>query len=128
MNDRLHYLTNGPTRAVARHCRRGFCAALVVVLASGFSVAPQEFSSWSTPINLGPSINTASNELHPAISADGLSLFFSSGRPGASAEVTYGLLNGLIAMPIGNRRRTWGRASAPLEMNSGSSFRRTLTC
>ncbi len=82
MNDRLHYLTNGPTRAVARHCRRGFCAALVVVLASGFSVAPQEFSPWSTPINLGPSINTASNELHPAISADGLSLFFSSGRPG----------------------------------------------
>jgi WD40-like Beta Propeller Repeat len=44
--------------------------------------AAQQFSAWSAAVNLGPSINTSSNELHPAISADGLSLFFSSDRDG----------------------------------------------
>ena len=37
---------------------------------------------WGTPINLGPPINTPSNDGHPSISLDGLTLFFSSDRPG----------------------------------------------
>ncbi len=41
-----------------------------------------EFSDWSTPVNLGPSINTQYSEFHMAISVDELSLFFSSDRPG----------------------------------------------
>jgi len=59
----------------------------------GSSVAPavsntktlstaQHFSTWSPPKNLGSAINTDFEELHSAISADGLSLFFSSNRPG----------------------------------------------
>src|SRR5260370_38257235 len=40
------------------------------------------FSDWSRPVNLGPSINTQYSEFHMAISADELSLFFSSDRPG----------------------------------------------
>jgi hypothetical protein len=40
------------------------------------------YTGWSTPVNLGPAINTAVPELGPAISADGLSLFFYSSRPG----------------------------------------------
>ena len=40
------------------------------------------YGPWSAPINLGPVINTAANEQHPAISKDGLSLYISSDRPG----------------------------------------------
>lgn len=38
--------------------------------------------SWSEPKNLGPVVNTASNETTPHISADGLTLYFASSRPG----------------------------------------------
>ena len=41
-----------------------------------------QFSDWSEPVNLGPGVNSAFNEQHPAISADGLSLYISSDRPG----------------------------------------------
>lgn len=36
---------------------------------------------WSTPVNLGPSINTAGDEFHFSISSDGLTTFFSANRP-----------------------------------------------
>src|SRR3989449_9575088 len=41
------------------------------------------YSDWSTPVNLGPVVNSGSNEQHPAISKDGLSLYFASDRAGA---------------------------------------------
>jgi len=37
---------------------------------------------WGVPDNLGPIVNTASVEVSPNISADGLTLFFDSDRPG----------------------------------------------
>jgi len=40
------------------------------------------FSDWSTPVNLGPMVNSGSSDQHAAISKDGLSLYFSSDRPG----------------------------------------------
>ncbi len=46
------------------------------------SVQAQQFAAWSPPVNMGPSINTTNNEWHAAISADGLSIFFSSDRAG----------------------------------------------
>ncbi|MFC1634778.1 LamG-like jellyroll fold domain-containing protein [Planctomycetota bacterium] len=39
---------------------------------------------WGTPVNLGPTVNTSATEGNPGISADGLSLFFDSGRPGGN--------------------------------------------
>ena len=39
------------------------------------------FSDWSTPVNLGPVINSTNNESGPALSKNGLSLYFSSNRP-----------------------------------------------
>jgi len=39
---------------------------------------------WEEAVNLGPYINTASRELGPNISADGLSLYFSSTRDGGA--------------------------------------------
>jgi Tol biopolymer transport system component len=40
------------------------------------------WSAWSTPVNLGPRINSSFNDNHPALSKDGLSLYITSGRPG----------------------------------------------
>src|SRR2546422_6784632 len=39
-------------------------------------------SEWSAPVNLGPTVNSSSNDIQPALSPDGLSLYFSSNRAG----------------------------------------------
>ena len=39
------------------------------------------YSDWSEGVNLGPIVNSASEDMGPAISRDGLSLYFSSARP-----------------------------------------------
>ena len=41
-------------------------------------------STWSDPVNLGPNINSQYGELEPALSPNGLSLYFDSNRPGGS--------------------------------------------
>ena len=56
--------------------------ALVVVLASLVGADTPKFSDWSTPINVGPMVNTASLDAGPSISKDGLTLYFSSDRIG----------------------------------------------
>jgi len=43
-------------------------------------------SDWYPPENLGPAVNTSSNDLDPTISADGLKLYFGSKRPGGYGE------------------------------------------
>src|SRR2546428_1617713 len=40
------------------------------------------FSDWSQPVNLGPVVNSAADDFHPAISPNGLSLYITSGRLG----------------------------------------------
>lgn len=40
------------------------------------------FKPWSTPVNVGPIVNTEFDELFPALSSDGATLIFSSDRPG----------------------------------------------
>ena len=56
---------------------------IVLVLALGLAteVANADFV-FGTPTNLGPPINTSSSDQGPSISADGLELYFCSGRPG----------------------------------------------
>jgi Tol biopolymer transport system component len=46
------------------------------------SAHAQMYSDWSAPINLGPTVNSTSNDITPAISKDGLSLYFTSTRLG----------------------------------------------
>jgi Tol biopolymer transport system component len=75
------------------------------------AVAAQQFSAWSPPVNLGPSINTEFSEFHPAISADGLTLFFASDRPGGFGE------NDLWVAQRANQNADWGPAQ-----NLGPSF------
>ena len=54
---------------------------LVLVLCMVVEVAKADFT-FGTPTSLGPTVNTSSREFNPSISADGLSLFFNSNRPG----------------------------------------------
>src|SRR5258708_3926769 len=44
------------------------------------------FSAWSEPVNLGPAINTSFDENESSISTDGLSLYFTSNRPGGFGQ------------------------------------------
>jgi WD40 repeat protein len=46
------------------------------------SVHAQKYSEWSPPVNLGTSINSTASDQGPAISKDGLSLYFHSNRLG----------------------------------------------
>ena len=41
---------------------------------------------WSEPVNLGQEVNSSASDTGPFISADGLSLYFSSKRPGGSGN------------------------------------------
>src|SRR5262245_63933062 len=55
----------------------------VLATATSFNlVAQPKYSNWSQPVNLGPVINTAFNDQHPALSKDGLSLYITSNRSG----------------------------------------------
>jgi hypothetical protein len=62
---------------------KGICLAiapaLVIVLRPGVAATP-EFSEWAAPTNLGCQINSPFGEQGPAISKDGLSLYFGSMR------------------------------------------------
>ena len=55
-------------------------AAIVLVSAFAASSSAQKYSEWSTPINLGPAVNSSAMDRAPAISKDGLSLYFASNR------------------------------------------------
>ncbi len=44
------------------------------------------YDDWSTPVNLGPIVNSAANDLSPNISADGSTLYFTSNRPGGYGD------------------------------------------
>jgi MBG domain (YGX type)/WD40-like Beta Propeller Repeat len=57
-------------------------ACALGAIAASLSAAAPSYTGWSAPVNLGPVVNTSVTELGPAISADGLSLYFFSGRPG----------------------------------------------
>ncbi|HEX6945963.1 MAG TPA: hypothetical protein VF246_01255 [Acidimicrobiia bacterium] len=43
---------------------------------------------WSEPVNVGPPINSTSNDFCPTISADGKTFFFASNRPGHCGSAT----------------------------------------
>jgi len=64
---------------------------------------------WGKPQNLGPVVNTANYEGCPSISADGLSLYFASERPGG-----YGYLDLYVA----TRQSTNGPWGPPMNLGS----------
>src|SRR5207237_8896544 len=60
--------------------------SLTILLLGGFAASVHadgpRYSDWSAPVNLGPVINSSFSDRHPAISKHGLSLYFTSDRPG----------------------------------------------
>lgn len=76
----------------------GLTCTLLLVLASLLVASAQtddedapRFSDWSAPVNLGPPVNSAFAELTPAISKNGLSLYFQCfncpGNVGGSPDI-----------------------------------------
>ena len=58
-------------------------ATMCVLISTPSSLTAEPlYSDWSAPVNLGAAINTTFNEQSPALSKDGLRLYFSSNRPG----------------------------------------------
>lgn len=64
----------------SRHYLATLVVAIVIVSAFTASSGAQKYSDWSEPINLGPTVNSTSMDRAPAISKDGLSLYFASNR------------------------------------------------
>jgi len=62
----------------------GVVAAACLLGAGATSIwaAGPDYTAWSAPANLGPTINTAVTETGPALSKNGLSLYFYSPRAG----------------------------------------------
>jgi len=44
---------------------------------------------WSTPVNLGPNVNSTASETRPSLSWDGTTLFFGSNRPGGDGDTDH---------------------------------------
>jgi len=57
------------------------CAVLLASAPLLFADDPVQYSPWSMPVNLGPTVNSSWTEAGTFISKDGLSLYFSSYRP-----------------------------------------------
>jgi WD40 repeat protein len=66
----------------ALHAVVALGTAVLLVGVSAQLVSAQKYSSWSPPVNLGPVINSPFLDGNPAISKDGLTLYFASNRPG----------------------------------------------
>jgi len=62
-------------------------ALIAVVLFALLASAAPKYSPWAAPLNLGALVNSPSVEIGPAISKDGLSLYFGSDRPGGFGGV-----------------------------------------
>ena len=60
---------------------------VAILLMVTVAVSAQEFGPWSTPVNLGSTINTPADDFHPNLSKDGLSMVFSSTRAGGHGGI-----------------------------------------
>src|SRR3989442_11014166 len=72
------------TYALTSACGPGALAVLPLgsIAAGETALASDRFSEWSAAVDLGPVVNSPSTDFTPALSSDGLSLYFSSNRPG----------------------------------------------
>jgi Tol biopolymer transport system component len=64
----------------------GAAAMVMMLMPSTDASRDPKWSEWSTPVNLGAGINTSFSEAAPAISQDGLTLYFVSNRPGVAPD------------------------------------------
>ena len=57
---------------------------VVLPLLGSYTKAQPNFSEWSTPVNLAAMINSTAEDASPAVSKNGLSLYFHSARAGGA--------------------------------------------
>jgi hypothetical protein len=76
------------------------------------------FGPWSTPLNLGPVVNTQYLDSHPAISKNGLSLYISSDRPGG---VNGKNLNGFFEIWVSQRASFVADWGPPVNLDAFNS-------
>jgi hypothetical protein len=76
-------------------------------VASTTSLAAAHFSEWSAPVNLGPTINSPFVDNLAELSKDGLSLYFTSNRPGGS---------GMLDLWVSRRASTDESWGAPVNL------------
>jgi Tol biopolymer transport system component len=61
--------------------------ATATILVSTAGALAQHFSDWSEPVNLGSTVNSASFDVCPSVTRNGLSLYFGSNRSGSFGAV-----------------------------------------
>jgi hypothetical protein len=86
LNDYRIKLPFGRLRRAQSSCEFMVELLLVIFVAAivlGGESAKAEFI-WGAAVNLGPNVNSSSNDAGASISADGLTLYFSSNRPGGA--------------------------------------------
>ena len=64
----------------------GAVAMVMMLMPPADASRDSKGSEWSAPVNLGSGINTSFSEAAPAISQDGLTLYFVSNRPGVPPD------------------------------------------
>jgi len=80
---------------------------------------PSAGSTFGAPVNLGPTVNSASNDCEPSTSSDGKTLFFASDRKGGSGGYDIWLsIRGSRSQPLGQP------VNAGHQINSGFSDER----
>jgi len=89
----------------------------------------QAFTEWAAPVNLGPPINTAGEESAPAISDDGLSLYFNRNPnlPDDRDEDLYVSRRSRPAEPPRNPRSAWGDPIPLVTVNTPTFNERNAT-
>src|SRR6266496_1814997 len=101
---RLSSLAAGQSRRLGRLFLLPILTILALVLGATLLLAAPRFSEWSPPVNLGPTVNKPGfNTAGPALSRDGLSLYFQSNRTGG-----YGG-NDIWVSQRASREDAWGQ-------------------
>ena len=76
--------------ALVRSAQRGTSKRGILILTlmslsysvAAWGIGESKFGAWSAPINVGPPLNTQYNDTYPILTADGLTVYFTSDRPG----------------------------------------------
>ena len=85
-----------------------------------------EFTAWSAPVNIGPTINTPYEESAPAISADGRSLYFNRNTNGADPSQPGKIDEDIFVSRRTNRNHPWGEPEAVAVLNTDTFNERNV--